>query len=578
METVRESFLSAITKHGLFQAIASYFSKLGCDGEVKSLEEFNHDSRINLVQLILSVPETSWKGTDTNTVLYVLRKIIKLGCGLPVKDVLTIAHTIWTKVGSENDYGLTSNALSAYVGSHTEVAEDVGDYIFNDARYTCFASGVFPYLDKIDHDKWSSRLFDWFDKSMSPFHIRAGISIFGELEIAKYGSRVEDIYERTANALSLISVKEVGLAVYFASTHWKQYKGTCSERFENLILSVLKSGDGFVMGNIAFLEREKVADASLDEIKSRLSAFAAVTPDDEWISNVDWYLAEVVKVAPEVACKFLEDKIAVYDDVVKREDVFKETFAAVFKHSEDFRSLVITRWLLSPRDHMLLAVQKLSGLCQDSNDLRAHVISDEVESAPSVRVNLLRQSIARLFHSFHCCVSYAMSCVSLLTDDEIVFIESDFYQMIVMNFPDIVAQECKIGLYDKRTLDFVHKQLDEFESMKKLVEEVKCHELEPSPDDRLSYAKIVQKRNETIVSEAKKASLLSLFGPELKVLYGNGAIYERSEGMEGQKSRQEMTFDSLHTQIRIPTLMKFSDITLQTKLDELSYSKVTFNA
>ena len=227
---------------------------------------------------------------------------------------------------------------------------------------------------------------------------------------------------------------------------------------------------------------------------------------------------------------------------------------------------------------MLLAVQKLSGLCQDSNDLRAHVIPDEVDAAPSVRVNLLRQSIARLFHSFHCCVSYAMSCVSLLTDDEIVFVESDFYQMIVMNFPDIVAQECKTGLYDKRTLDFVHKQLDEFESMKKLVEAVKCHELEPSPDDRLSYAKIVQKRNETIVSEAKKASLLSLFGPELKVLYGNGAIYERSEGREGQKSRQEMTFDSLHTQIRIPTLMKFSDITLQTKLDELSYSRVTFNA
>ncbi|MBQ4475381.1 MAG: hypothetical protein II935_04210, partial [Bacteroidales bacterium] len=62
----KEDFLSAITEHGLFPAIASYFSKLGCDGEVKALGEFNHDNRINLVQLILSVPETSWRGTDTN--------------------------------------------------------------------------------------------------------------------------------------------------------------------------------------------------------------------------------------------------------------------------------------------------------------------------------------------------------------------------------------------------------------------------------------------------------------------------------------------------------------------------------
>ena len=578
MAATKEDFLSAITKHGLLQATASFFSKLGCDGEVKALEEFNHDGKINLVQLILSVPKTSWKGKDTNVALYVLRKIIKLGCGLPVKDVLAIAYTIWTMVGPESDHGLTSNALAAYVGSHTEVAEDVGDCIFNDVRYTCFASGVFPYLDRIDHDKWSSRLFDWFDKSVSPFHIRVGISIFGELEITKYGSRVEGIYERTANALSLIGIKEVGLAVYFASTHWKQYKGTCSERFENLILSILKSGDGIVKGNIAFLEREKVADASLDEIKSRLSAFAVVTPDDEWIYNVDCYLAEVVKVAPEVACEFLEDKIAAYYDVAARKDVFKETFAAMFKYSEDFRSLVITRWLLSPRDHMLLAVQKLSGVSQDSNDLRAHVIPDEVEAVASVRVNLLRQSIARLFHSFRCCVSYAMSCLSLLTDDEILFIESDFYQMIVMNYPDVVAQECKTGLYDKRTVDFVQKQLNEFESMKKLVSDVKCSELEPSSDDRLAYAKIEQKRNEEIIAEAKKASIFSLFGPELKILYGNGAIYERSEGIDGQKSRQEMTFNGIRTQIRIPALMKFYDMTLQTKLDELSYSRVTFNA
>ena len=578
MTATKEDFLSAITKHGLLQATVSFFSKLGCDGEVKALEEFNHDGKINLVQLILSVPKTSWKGKDTNAALYVLRKIVKLGCGLPVNDVLALAYTIWTMVGPENDHGLTSNALAAYVGSHTEVAEDVGDCIFNDVRYTCFASGVFPYLDRIDHDKWSSRLFDWFDKSVSPFHIRVGISIFGELEITKYGSRVEGIYERTANALSLIGIKEVGLAVYFASTHWKQHKGTYSERFENLILSILKSGDGIVMGYIAFLEREKVADASLEEIKSRLSAFSVVTPDDEWIYNVDCYLAEVVKVAPEVACEFLEDKIAAYYDVAARKDVFKETFAAMFKYSEDFRSLVITRWLLSPRDHMLLAVQKLSGVSQDSNDMRAHVIPDEVEAASSVRVNLLRQSIARLFHSFRCCVSYAMSCVSLLTDEEILFIESDFYQMIVMNFPDVVAQECKTGLYDKRTVDFVQKQLNEFESMKKLVSDVKCPELEPSSDDRLAYAKIEQERNEEIIAEAKKASIFSLFGPELKILYGNGAIYERSEGMDGQKNRQEMTFNGIRTQIRIPALMKFYDMTLQTKLDELSYSRVAFNA
>jgi hypothetical protein len=53
----KEDFLSAITEHGLFPAIASYFSKLGCGAEVKAIEEFNHDGKINLVQLILSVPK-----------------------------------------------------------------------------------------------------------------------------------------------------------------------------------------------------------------------------------------------------------------------------------------------------------------------------------------------------------------------------------------------------------------------------------------------------------------------------------------------------------------------------------------
>ena len=515
-------------------------------------------------------------GDEAHILLHVFREGIQSGLGLNIDQIFETAYLIWAHVGGEKDYNLTVHALASYVRSHLEIADQAADLAFSTGNYWCFVSEIFPIVYDAAPEKWRARLIEWYDAAQHVEKRRAGLTVFAELDVNRNGDFVDAVYTRTKRAIQEDGISTVGIACYFVCRRWKVHQERGGE-FERLLREMLMSMEGIALSNVAFLEHSYVKEATEDEIRSLLKEFSRYNPVQEIHEGVDMYLAEVVKVNDAIVVEFIEGKIDEYPEVVRDKTIYQKTFHELYIKSEELRSQLITRWLLSPRDHMRTAVQKLSSSSPSSDDLRAHVIPDEVQDDPTTRINLIRQSIARLFHSFHCCVSYVISCVSLLTDEETAFVESDFYQMIVMNFPDIVAYESKSGQYDKRTVDFLQNQLDEYDSMKRLVAEVKCPELEPPYDDRLAYAKIVQRRNEEIIAQAKKESIFSLFGPELKILYGNGAIYDRNEGAIGQ-SRQEMTFNSVRTQVRIPALMKFYEITLQTKLDELSYLKVTFNA
>lgn len=571
-----ERFFESISTNGLAHACREYISQLGFDGEVEALTELNRNDKINILSFARNSAKADWvEGNDAHILLSVFRNGIESGFGLKVEQVFELAHIVWSHVGGEKDYNLTVNAVARFVSGHQETFDEAGELVFSKEGYWCFVPEIFPIVYKNDHKKWSCRFIKWYDSFDDVAHRRAGLTVLGNLDVGCADFSVDDVYDRTRQALQLNGIEGVGLACYFVCRRWMLHP-VRGKDFELLLREILSQMEGLSLCNMAFLEHTYVKEASEEEIKLRLNDFARINPVNDRDEGLDLYLSEVVKVKEFVALDFLERRIAECPDVARDKSILPKTFHELYMKSEDLRSHVITKWLLSPEAHMMSAVQKLSSCDRDQGALRAHVVSSLIPREDSaLRINLLRHSIARLFQDYSCCTSFAISCISLLNDDELEFVEKDFFMMVVMNFPDLVSQEYQRFPKDDRTAMFLKREMDAYTEIKKVVAENKCPELEPSVEDRLAFSEILRERNEEIMKEAKKRSLLSLFGPELKILYGNGAIYEQY-GAGGSVSRQEMQFSRSHAQIRIPGLMNFYEMSLQTVLDEMSYSNVYF--
>lgn len=571
-EVAYQEVKAAAIEQGIFSMVRIFSCRIGIDGIVESLLRMQQEKSIDILAALEEAETSEWQESNNYTALHMLRQLIKDGAGLDVLDLFKIAAAILNAIGDEKDYGMTSEALAHYVSSHADIVEVAADIALTSDQFARFVADIVPHAIVKNKSVWLSRLFQWMDAKRSSMAMRAGLSAMNRLSPADFADLGPEILARSKQALQNHTIDEVGLAVYVACRKWERSVGY-GRGFSEIISMLFEQRNAVICCNIASLERGEIGHCSKEELDSRLRAFSIVDLSSAGFEHVDAYLAVAVAVDANRVVEFVEAKLDSVKNPFSKGDVFKETFRALRNRSKEFRSWLITRWLLSDGDYRMSAVQRMMHAQAEDEDMRTPVDVEQVPQDFAVRVDLLRHGIGWLFGAHYCCVSFAVSGLALFDDESLSSVERDFFDMIVMNYSDLVEKEMSTGELPERIRVFLKKELDAYTAIMRLVHTVPCHELEMSSVERAELLREQCRQHEEIMKCARENSILRFVGSEVKVLYGNGAIVQRM-GPNGQKSREEIPFQRHEARVRIPGMLNYNELSLQSKIDELRYTRI----
>lgn len=566
-------FECAVREVGLIRAIPQFFCKLGSDGEAKAIATLQAKGEVDICGEVRRSCPDDWDKKKHPEVFYVFREILADGAGLPIEDILDVAGHVLNFVGIEYDYGLTAGAVAKYLAGHLEAGERAGAIILKDDKYIAFVQELVPYAVHTNPAKWMPNVFQWIDARSEVYHKRVGLALLSNLNPIVLSGYARPILERSCRIVREEGVEGVGVSAYFVCCTWSKVPNLGKE-FVNLLNEILESGNLAVVSQAALFERSDIAKAPLAEIRLRLKAFSRLGVDGHKSEVIDEYVAAVAERDARLVVEYIENLIDTHGKSTSTADWYRHTFAALMRQPESFRAWLITRWLLSEADYRRRAVEKLVKTCSsEKQDVRVVVDPTQLPEDRIKRIDLVRQAMGWLMDSYSCCVSYVISCLAFLDSESLDFIEPEIFTMIVVNFTDLVESEISREDVNDSVRAFLKKEVAEIVETRKRAAEATCPELEPSADERLAFSKLMLAQHQEIMEQARANSILRFFGPEIKVLYGNGAITERVAS-EGKTERVEIPFKKITTQVRIPGLLGFNEMTFETSLNELRYTRV----
>ena len=567
-------FVERISEIGLFRSIVEFQHEVGVSKEVDAVISFG----VDVVRAALDDDVSRVDKDDQFAVCQFFGLWLKKNPTVDPNALLDVGVGIHNsknvdKVGDQMPY-----CIGGYFEQHADFADKVAERVLSNEDCVDFVPGILPVAIKANSEKWLPHVLDWISEHENTHFQACGLAALANLDknAVESEGRGEIVYRVLDNLARTVNLDQVGIALYNASKTWSA-NNKFGKKFEVLRNRLINSGNGRVLNVVALSDRDGDAAMSEADISVRLSAFGDLLKSKEPYNRaVDGYLAHLIKVKPESVINLLGKVICEGDGRVLEDGALHQTFSAISLGAEELKNQVVTKWLLSSEVKLWRGAQKLVKELHRPDDLGIRVDVGLLPSDDIGRINLFRRAVGWLFWAHLTCVGYAISCLEHLSVSALDFIKPIFYDLLTMNFPDVVEKAAEIRAETVDSGDQVLAFLKEQVSLHKRLEKSLSmtgvmNELLPPVEDRIEYAKLESERQRKIQEEARKRSFLGLFNC-VTVLYGNGMI-GKQYAVDGEK-RTVVPFEGGGVKFRIPAMMHCAEVTLQAELEDAMYLPV----
>lgn len=254
------------------------------------------------------------------------------------------------------------------------------------------------------------------------------------------------------------------------------------------------------------------------------------------------------------------------ESVVDYENTCRELIESKDKCLDRF----VTRWMLS-REHGLCQAAEAVVSCARDGEVILAVDENELRGAEDDKLLFLARKIVGWFFMrpvVGC--SYLMSLIPLVRSLEVrsglVDLIGDYF---LDNFPGKTTKYLESAMFDgdgqREAVDALLKRRSDYEKALSAMPEIP--EIHPSEVERAAAHRKRIKDSAKIMKEAEKHSIFSKICSQVRVLYGNGAIYSVYGGY-GEK-RNEMEFSPVSTSMEYPSLAVY-------QIDDVEYATLIF--
>lgn len=468
--------------------------------------------------------------------------------------------------------------LGAYLGRQPEKSLAFAEIVLSDSKCAYFIPQVVSIAICLDPETWLQRLFSYVDNDVAPIQKACGFAALSFVEenfVEDFGG-AKDVYDFLAKFVFNPPYGSFAVALYNACATWSINRVDGS-KFNDLRDELIKFKDKVIVNISALTERNEVQSIRERSLSVRISVFSeSLMSEKGYVRSIDGYFKKVYEVYPEKLQSALEDVLINGDGVIYKDGFLDDTFKAIALGDAKQKNRLITRWLASDKPELWRAVQKVMSSANRDQDLGIRVCVDELPKDDAGKINVLRRAVGRMFDSYATCIGYAVSCLKFLSDDSLSFVDSMFYMVLTLNFPDIVLK-AKESLaqdegVDQRVVAFLTAQIAQWAKLDAALKSVKeIRELLPPIKHRIEFWRVESKKQQEFRRELNKNSFLSSF-PELPVLYGNGTIYKQYTA-KGE-NRVAAPFSKIEARVRIPSMLRFGEMVLQKELDDLIHLPV----
>ena len=567
-------FVSDIFRVGLFRSIVKHKDEIGIPEEVEAVIS----SDVDVLQQAIE-DDMSYLAKDNQFEIGQFFDLwLKKNSIVDPDKLLDVGMRIQSSTTIDKDGDLMPYYVGKYFERHDTEAESVAERVLSNKESVEYVPRILPPAISANCDKWLPRLVGWISAQVDPHSQAIGLAALSSIDRATVETveNVDIVYTIADKLASGGNIDEIGVALYNASKTWcgnSKYR----ESFEDLRNGLVKSGNAKILKNVALTDRDEISSMSEDDISVRLRAFGDLLKSRETFNVlIDGYLAEVLKKKSELVIHLLERVMCDGDGFIFEDGILLQTFSAIALGDEGLKSRVITKWLLSSNIKLWHGAAKLVREIHRTDDIGIRVDDNQLPNDDISRINLFRRAVGWLFWAHLTCVGYAISCLEHLSAPSLSYVKPMFYDLLTMNFPDVVEKAVEIRTKSVSKDDLVLTFLNEQVLMRKRLEDSLSkagviNELLPPVDDRIEYLKLESDRQRKIQGEARKRSLFGLFNC-VTILYGNGMIGKQFT-MDGEK-RTVVPFERDDVKFRIPAMMHCAEVSLRSELEDARYLPV----
>jgi hypothetical protein len=231
---------------------------------------------------------------------------------------------------------------------------------------------------------------------------------------------------------------------------------------------------------------------------------------------------------------------------------------------------LVTRWMLSKEHGLCQAAEAVVSCAREGEVVLAVDRSELRDPGDDQLLFLARKIVGWFFLRPLVGCSYLMSLTPLVGSLEarsgLVDLIGDYF---LDNFPGKITKYLESAVFDgdeqHKVVGVLLKRRSSYEKALSAMPEIP--EIHPSEAERAAVHRKRIKDSAKIMKEAEKHSIASKTCPQVRVLYGNGAIYSVYGGY-GEK-RSEMEFRPISTSMEYPSLAVY-------QIDDVEYATLKF--
>jgi hypothetical protein len=325
---------------------------------------------------------------------------------------------------------------------------------------------------------------------------------------------------------------------------------------ENIRLKSLNDALVRIANIINTTQKNEILSMSI-EVISKLSTFDNALEEQITIDNISLGLQYLLENDQEKAVATYLENILIKNKKISITS-FYVLLPDLHRNHKKLLSHIITKWFISGNINLCKAVMDIVGFfIHDSKMILSADINQLKRQNSTTHLFVIRKAIGWLFHHQISAVSFIVSMIEILDENNLKEVENLLFNPIFISYPgsvkDYLNSIKKPKTKTKKVISNLFKRLEKYHNDLDNAWNIK--ELKPSQEQRESYSRFFNQQVSKTMRETAKDNFMSLIVTEFTILYGRRFVLYFPELSDNPKDiRQETTIQNFEHSIEYPSL------------------------